>query len=184
MSDLKENVAGDRRSGDETMSQCLEKPLNLSFGINRILGDKRSPSTRSDSPNIRVTSDDDVSVNGDVTSVQRCSQSPLDRSRTPSPSSPRLQTQKYDAVTIVPSIYPYELANSMIPFTGCGIYRGPHGVIKVPAHRAQPVMQLYAPYSIPWVDFRRDRFGGWFQIYSLIAAWLESFILQRHKKAA
>ena len=160
MSDPKENPSENRRAGDETLPQCHDKPLNLSFGINRILGDKRSTSARSESPNIHVTSDDDVSVNGDVTSIQRCSESPFDRSRTPSPSSPRLQTHKYDAVNMVPSVYPYELSNTMIPFTGCGLYRGPHGVIKVPAHRAQPVMQLFAPYSIPWVDFRRDRFGG------------------------
>ena len=160
MSESKEITDETMRSRDETVSQCHDKPLNLSFGINRILGDKRSESVRSDSPNIHVTSDDDVSENGDVNPVQRCPESPFDRSRTPSPSSPRLPTQKYDAVDMVPSVYPYELANTMIPFTGCGIYRGPHGVIKVPAHRAQPVMQLFAPYSIPWVDFRRDRFGG------------------------
>lgn len=160
MSDSNENASDVKLPSSEKMSHSPDKPLNLSFGINRILGERNSQRSRSETPDIHVASDDDVSVSGDVTPVPRYSQSPVDRSRTPSPSTPRVQSPKYDAVTMLPSVYPYDLANAMIPFTGCGVYRGPHGVIKVPAHRAQPVMQLFTPYSIPWVDFRRDRFGG------------------------
>lgn len=164
MSDSKENSSDRRLNGNEKTIKFLEKPLNLSFGINRILGEKRSQRTRSVSPNIvHVASDDDVSEIDDVTHTERRSPSPTERSRTPSPSSPsspKLQSLNYDTVTMLPSVYPFDISNTMLPFTGCGMYRGPHGVIKVPAHRAQPVMQLFTPYSIPWVDFRRDRFGG------------------------
>ena len=158
-------------SNNENEIKCLDKPLNLSFGINRILGEKRTQRVHSASSSIvHVTSDVDVSDSDEPAHVQRRSQSPTERSGASSPSSPTMQAQKYDTLTMLPSVYPFDLTNTMIPFTGCGVYRGPHGVIKVPAHRAQPVMQLFTPYAIPWVDFRRDRFGGMYILSTFLNA--------------
>ena len=175
MSESKENSADEANiNRKEVDMKLLDKPLNLSFGINRILGDKRTQRELLASPNtVHVSSDVEVSDSEGHSehnneTVERPSRSPAERSEASSPASPTLHTQKFDPVTMLPSMYPFELTNSMLPFTGYGMYRGPNGVIKVPAHRAQPVMQLFTPYAIPWVDFRRDRFGGVYKPFCLM----------------
>ena len=43
------------------------------------------------------------------------------------------------------------------------------GVIRVPMHRPHPVVPVWTSYAVPWLDIRRDRFGGnVFVIYLLL----------------
>lgn len=144
------NVEGDRSV------EKVKKP-KLSFGITQILGDRTRSRSSSPASSINGTSDDkcdsdnerEISDNG--------------RSRSTSPvTSPTLSTSKYDeAFAHAQGIYPLDLATgTLLPLGGCGLYRSAHGVVKVPAQRPHPMIHMFNPYSIPWIDFRRDRFGG------------------------
>lgn len=149
--ELGESCVDNKADVDKSLERT-KKP-KLSFGINQILGEQRcsrsssreaSTSDKCDSDNEREASD-------------------TGRSRSTSPvTSPTLSSLKYDeAFAHAHGVFPLDLATgSLLPLAGCGLYRSSHGVVKVPAQRPHPMFQMFNPYSIPWIDFRRDRFGG------------------------
>lgn len=152
-------------SDDEPcVAEIPKKPL-LSFGINRILGERTLTRSRTPSPSTCMShgEENDQQCESDTElDVTHSDAEPRSTSSSPR-SSPSLSPSKYDAVFSSPahSIYPLDLASSgLLPLPGCGLYRGSHGIVKVPAQRPHAMLQMFNPYSIPWMDFRRDRFGG------------------------
>ena len=162
--DSKESQSETKHMKDSDSAEQKATKPRLSFGITRILGESRQRSRSLSPKKDRKDSSSDFEVDdSDADVISDHEQNDVEETRSESPSSsPTLSTSKYDgSLGQSPSIYPLDLASSaMFPLAGCGLYRGPHGVIKVPAQRPHPMMQLFTPYSIPWVDFRRDRFGG------------------------
>jgi len=152
---------------DANIVELPKKPM-LSFGINRILGKRNVGRSRSPSPTFSHSdtycdhdSDNDDEENIDIEQ----NNSDVEPRSTPSSraSSPSLSTSKYDVAFASPaqSIYPLDLATSaLLPLPGCSLYRSGHGIVKVPAQRPHTMLHMFNPYSIPWMDFRRDRFGG------------------------
>lgn len=153
--DSEQNCSKDDNDIDVVM-ELPKKPL-LSFGINRILGERDVNRSRSPSPEIsHENSESDVEQNDAELNGHRSTSSSPAFMTSASPS-------KYDMTftSHAHSIYPLDVASStLLPLAGCGLYRGSHGIVKVPAQRPHTMLHMFSPYSIPWMDFRRDRFGG------------------------
>lgn len=149
-----ESCGEDSQENSEKIVECTNKP-KLSFGINAILGERKR--SRSLSPTISLAGTTEQKEDSDHDNVD----SDNDHSRSSSPvTSPTLSTSKYDE-SFAQNLYPLDLASSaLLPLAGCGLYRGTHGVVKVPAQRPHPMLHMFNPYNIPWIDFRRDRYGG------------------------
>ncbi|XP_052771125.1 T-cell leukemia homeobox protein 3-like [Mya arenaria] len=166
----------DKRKATDKHEQIQVKKPHLSFGISQILGSRGFCKSRSLSPSdckIDVTDDEeercasDNDVDG-IDDVEReLSDTEADGRKSPSrsaASSPALSTSKYeDALNAhAHTMYSLDLSGTpLLPLAaGCGLYRTSTGLIKVPAQRPHPMLHMFNPYNIPWIDFRRDRFGG------------------------
>jgi len=147
------------------------KRPHLSFGISQILGCHSRTRSRSSSPScskVDVTDDEDERCESDVDvndSDHELSDSDAQKSPSHSvTSSPTLSASKYEEAlqAHARSMYPLDLTGtSLFPLgAACGLYRTSAGLVKVPAQRPHPVLHMLNPYNIPWIDFRRDRFGG------------------------
>lgn len=151
-------------SNEPLKKEILKKP-SLSFGINRILGERksRSPSLTSSHEDDTEHCESDIDIKDDA-DVEETHSDVEPRSTSSSPAlSPSFTTSKYDAAFMsqAHSLYPLDLTTSaLLPLPGCGLYRSGHGIVKVPAQRPHTVLHMFNPYNIPWMDFRRDRFGG------------------------
>lgn len=130
--------------------------LNWRSGLSLLTAGNMSQD-RSDEASVQKDSDTELSF-----SIKKIlGEAPLKRENRPRSPKSSLSQDPFSPS----SDNPYSPIIKHVPFSpvGCVPYltnSESTGVIRVPTHRPHPVVPLWPNYSIPWVDIRRDRFGG------------------------
>ncbi|XP_052227026.1 T-cell leukemia homeobox protein 3-like isoform X2 [Dreissena polymorpha] len=165
----KNDTQKEKHDSSSESKSPVKKP-HLSFGISQILSGKSSRNSMSPSPTDSVSdvidandvkSDSENEHELDIENEDRIYSEGEGR-KSPS-TSPALSASKYQAALAshAQAMYSLDFAGTpLFSLAGCGLYRGTSGgLVKVPAQRPHPMLQMFNPYNIPWIDFRRDRFG-------------------------
>ena len=143
-------------------SSTASPPKNLSFGISRILGDD-SPKTTTATP-LSSSSSSSPSSSSSVISSRLHEQENLGRCSTPPPPEFR-----HGQFTSIPGLCISGLGSSSLTLTSLPSNTLPSpfyhsgfgaGVIKVPAHRPNPMGSAFPPMVFPWMQERKDRLTG------------------------